>query len=112
MSNTTQEQILIEQRITNESKSPVVAYLLLLFLGWFGVHRFYLGASGSGAAMLVLFIVGLITLPIGIGIAFLVAVGIWAFVDLFLIPGMVDKARHALRQQLTAQLISVGSSNI
>ena len=43
MALTTQQHMLIEQRITNDAKSPVVAYLLLIFLGFFGAHRFYLG---------------------------------------------------------------------
>lgn len=40
-----------------EQRSPhnrVVALLLFLFLGWAGVHRFYVGKTGSGVAMLLL----------------------------------------------------------
>ena len=39
----TQREILIEQRVTNDAKSPLVAYLLLIFLWGLGVHRMYLG---------------------------------------------------------------------
>lgn len=60
-----QEQMLIEQRVANEAKSTGAAYLLWLFLGGAGGHRFYLGRSGSGAVMLILFILGLITSVIG-----------------------------------------------
>ncbi len=47
MNLTTQQQMLVEQRVTNDAKSPVVAYLLLIFLGGFGAHRFYLGQTGT-----------------------------------------------------------------
>lgn len=99
----TQQQMLIEQRVSNDAKSPLLAYLLLLFVGGFGIHRFYLGRSGSGIAMLLLLIVGAFTLPIGIGILLLGALGIWMIVDLFLIPGMVSQQRNSLRQNLRAE---------
>lgn len=96
----TQQQMLIEQRITNEAKSPLLAYLLLIFVGGFGIHRFYLGRTGSGVAMLLLAIIGALTLPIGVGLLLLAALGIWMLVDLFLIPGMVNTQRDQLRRTL------------
>ena len=54
-------------------KSVGVAYTLWLFLGFFGVHRFYLGRVGSG--LIYLFTFGLC----GIGLIY----------DLFVIPRMV-----------------------
>ncbi len=83
----TQQRILIEQRVTNDTRSPVIAYLLLVFLGGFGAHRFYLGKTGTAVAMLILWVLGWMTLILGVGLIMLAAVGIWAFVDLFLIPG-------------------------
>ncbi len=50
-------------------KNFVVAILLCLFVGVFGVHRFYVGKVGTG-------IIQLITLG---------GLGIWAFIDLIMI---------------------------
>ena len=50
-------------------KNFVVAILLCLFVGVFGVHRFYVGKIGTG-------ILQLITLG---------GLGIWAFIDLIMI---------------------------
>ena len=36
------------------SKSRLTTFLLAFFLGGFGVHRFYVGKTGSGIAMLIL----------------------------------------------------------
>lgn len=65
-------------------KSNGVTYLLCLLFGGWGVHRFYLRRNGTGAGLLVLWLLGL---PTG-GLTWIPVV-IWVFVDLFLIPGMV-----------------------
>ena len=43
--------ILVEQRLANSSPSTVVTWLLYLFSGYFGIHRFYLGRRLSGIIM-------------------------------------------------------------
>lgn len=90
-----QHQMLIEQRVANDSKNMVVAYLLLIFVGILGAHRFYLGRVTSGVIMLIL------TLTF-FGI---IVSGLWAFIDLFLVPGMVNEDREKLRQRLTMEAI-------
>ena len=60
----TQREILIEQRVANDAKSPLVAYLLLIFLWGLGVHRMYLGRWVSGILMAVLWGLGWLTAPI------------------------------------------------
>jgi len=104
----TDEKILIEQRVTNEAKSAGVGYLLLIFLGWLGAHRFYLGATGSGIVMLLLWVIGTVTSVIGVGFVLLAIWGIWWVIDLFLIPGMVSRQKDAVRERLTRQALTGG----
>jgi TM2 domain-containing membrane protein YozV len=71
-------------------RNKIVAALLAFFLGPLGIHRFYLGRTGSGIVMLVLTctIVGLIV------------TGIWAFVDFIRYLLMSDREfaeRHGRR---------------
>ena len=106
MSLSTQEQILIEQRVTNEAKSIGVAYLLWFFLGGAGAPRFYLGRSTSAILMLLLLIVGVLTLAIVIGGGLLVILGIWALVDAFLIPGMVQQHKARVRNRLVTSALA------
>ena len=47
MALSVQEKILVEQRVTNEAKSIVLAYLFWFFVP-LGVHRLYLGKVLSG----------------------------------------------------------------
>lgn len=84
-----------------QKKSAGAAFLLWFFLGGLGVHRFYLGKTGSGAAMLILSIVGFVTSILGVGFLLLIAVGIWWCVDLLLVSGMVREYNLRLAHQLS-----------
>lgn len=81
-------------------KSTGIAYLLWFFLGMLGVHRFYLGRSGSGAVILVLSIVSFFLSFVGIGIFLFVIPAIWVLVDVFLIPGMAREYNNQLINNL------------
>ncbi|MEG9884336.1 MAG: TM2 domain-containing protein [Hyphomicrobiales bacterium] len=106
MELSTQAKILIEQRITNEKKSLAMAYLLLIFLGPLGMHRFYLGKTGSGFVMLALSLIGWASLVVVVGVVFLAVVGIWVVVDAFLLPEIVRQDQERLRQKLTLETMA------
>lgn len=65
-------------------KSVAVAYLLWFFLGWFGVHHFYLGKGGRGIGYL-------------LTCAWL-TIGWW--VDLFTLPAQVKRVNLEQRAGL------------
>ena len=100
-----QERMLIEQRVTNDAKSTGTAYLLWLFLGGLGGHRFYLGRSGTGFVMFGLWLLGLLTIFVGIGGIFLAIVVVWALIDAFRIPGMIKADKEALRLGLSTEAL-------
>lgn len=99
MSLTTEKQFLIEQRVSNEKKSEVLAYIFLCLFGLLGAHRLYLGKIGTGLLMplitLLTFGFGLIiTLP-------------WVIIDLFLVPSMVRE--HADKLRTRYQMEALGN---
>lgn len=93
---TDSKRMLIEQRVANDKPSTGAAYLLCIFLGFLGAHRFYLGAKGTGIVMLLL----------SLTFFGMIISGPWAFIDLFLIPGMIKDRTDGLRQRLTIEAIA------
>lgn len=83
-------------------KSVGVAYLLWLFLGVFGAHRFYLGRTISGAIQLVLWVLGWLTWWIIIGFVPITVVLVWWLIDAFLIPSIARDHNMELAGALTA----------
>ncbi|MET3594662.1 TM2 domain-containing membrane protein YozV [Mesorhizobium shonense] len=112
MSLSTQEQILIEQRVTNEAKSAGVAYLLWFFLGTLGAHRFYLARTGSAIAQLVMFIFGWMTIFIGVGAFLLIVLAIWVLADGFLIPGIIQRHKSNVRKQLGMDILIASGAQV
>ena len=82
-------------------KSAGIAYLLWFFLGWLGVHRFYLGRLFSGVLMLLLSAVSTVLTIVVIGHFGLFLVGVWWLVDALLIPGMTRAYNERLIARLT-----------
>jgi TM2 domain-containing membrane protein YozV len=69
--------------VTGPPKSKIAAGLLALFLGAIGVHRFYLGYTGIGVVMLLMFL-SVILIPF---------VALWALIEAIVIfcGGMRDR---------------------
>lgn len=81
------------QAYVGPPRSKLVALLLAIFLGGFGVHRFYLGQAALGASMLALFFLGFVSC----GITW-IPLGIWSLVDVILIA--VGNVRDSNNQPL------------
>lgn len=96
----TQRELLIEQRVANDAKSPLVAYLLAILLWGCGVHRMYLGRWLSGLVMLALWGLGWLMTPVLIGWSLVGLVTLWAVIDLFLIPGMIQDDKNEMRRRM------------
>lgn len=93
MGLSTQEQMLIEQRVANEAKSVGAAYLLWLFLWFVSGHRFYLGRPGTAILQI---------------LSYFIIIGfVWLLVDAFLIPGMVQKQKEDVRKRLTMNALAI-----
>ena len=83
------------------SRSRLATVLLALFLGIFGVHRFYIGKTRTAIVMLILSILYLATVRLWgiIMVIPLAAVGLWTFIDfIFAISGiMKDKEGRPIK---------------
>lgn len=85
-----------------EKKSLLVAYLLWLFIGYVGAHRFYLGRPVSGFIMLALSALTLLLSFVSFGLlGFLwVIVALWWLIDALLIPGMAAGRNSRIADRL------------
>ena len=81
-------------------KSALLGYILWFFLGFFGVHRLYLGRVVSGLAMLVLWGLSWLTHFILIGFVGFAVIGLWWLIDALLIPGMTRSYNEGLIDRL------------
>lgn len=106
-----------------QGKSIVAAYLLWLFFGTVGAHRFYLGKPATGAVCLALGLAIPITLAL-VGVVpkevlpaamvlfaanalSILLVLVW---DLVIIPMQVARRERAIRRALIERLMSEGES--
>ncbi len=94
MSLTTDDMILIEQRVANERKSAGAAYLLWFFLGFVSAHRFYLGKPISAILQI---------------LSYFVLIGfVWWFLDFFLIPSIIEDDLDNKRARMAGYLSRQG----
>ncbi len=107
---------LVEARVNNDKKSFGLAYVFLFVLGWFGIHRFYIGPYWYGVIQFILGICGLSLVLVGwakdattwlqIGGTMYSINSIMLLVDLFLIPGQIKKHTAQLRERYSSELAS------
>ena len=87
-------------------KSMAIAYVLWFFLGQLGIHRFYLGKTGTAVTQLILGVVGWILTVFLVGFIFLAVLWIWLIVDIFLIPGLVRSAQPVTMHQVSHTVVT------
>lgn len=103
---TNEEKLVVNSEVSSAGKNLIVAFILDLFLGTLGIHRLYVGKKGSGIAMMVLTFIGWLTAVLFIGFVPLIITGIWSFVDLFLVTGMVEEANNNLKEEKAIRILS------
>lgn len=100
----------VSVKVNMEGRNMIIAYLLWWFLGWAGIHRFYLNRVGSGVAQLMLFIVGVSTLVLLIGYLIIIVWFVWWALDAFFTYRMVVKENKKLGVE--SSKLSLTSSGI
>jgi len=93
--NLTSEQLqLLASEMSKRQKSSGVAWLLWIFTGGVGGHRFYLGRIGTGVAML---------LTLG-------GLGIWSLIDLFLLSGMIRDTNEKIENEVLSEIRTISQA--
>lgn len=76
------------RRFEVERRSTGAVLLLAVYLGGFGVHRFYMGRP-LGLAMLLTYVISIPLCLALVGFVGVAAIVVWVILDLFRIPGWV-----------------------
>ncbi len=100
----------LSMRFEVEKKSVGLAYFLWCLFGTLGGHRYYFGYTESAVAMSAIAVFSLIVLFVGannssllfFGVLGYAAVGIWALIDAFQIPGWTRMFNFGLLTRLKA----------
>lgn len=95
-----EEKTYIESQVANKGKKTGIAYILLILLGRFGAHRFYLEKTGSAVGLL------LLTLLTG-WMTFFIPSLIWIIVDACLIPGYINENNEKIRREATNEIKTI-----
>ena len=97
---------IVQSEMEHRKKSTVIAYLLWFFLGSLGAHRFYIRKFGTAVTILILDLLGWATVWIfGLGLIFLIPVGIWLIVDAFLLHGIVSRLNQQMERDILQQVL-------
>jgi TM2 domain-containing membrane protein YozV len=73
-------------KISDVTNNIFLAYVIWFLLGYFGLHRFYLGQKTSAIVML---ICGVLSILLAFFIIPLIIMWVWWLVDACLIPSMI-----------------------
>ena len=122
---TPQELAILESEFQKHRKSPVVLWLLWLFTGNFGGHRYYLGDKGRAITHTIVFIIMLIVgfsflssadteveIFVYAPLAFALSLSIpalWALVDAFFINRRLKKKNAEIEMKLINKIKSLRS---
>lgn len=84
--------IALKNKGAYQQKSKIVAGLLGIFLGAFGVHNFYLGYTSKAVIQLVCSIVGLILSCVVVGVFVVLGIEIWGLIEgIMILTDKIDK---------------------
>jgi TM2 domain-containing membrane protein YozV len=84
----TDQRLMFDNEYEKKKKSKLTAYLLWFFLGFFGVHKFYLKKVGMG--ILYIFTAGL--------------GGIGWLIDVFIMSSQINKANEAVAKDTVLEV--------
>lgn len=104
---------ILNSEMDTAKKNKGIAYVLWLFTGSLGGHRFYSGDIGIAIGMLSFFIINFLFLGwITLGVSFLI-LGLWVIIDAFLLSGRIDDVNLQKERKIIIDLGlgSPGSNN-
>lgn len=90
--------------INMQGKNTLLAYVLWFFVGYLGIHKFYLRAPISGVCYLGLFVVGDLLWLVGLGWLLHIPLSILLIIDIFIIPGRVNRVNNGDAREIFANL--------
>jgi TM2 domain-containing membrane protein YozV len=120
--NLTEKQLsILNSELEKHKRSIGLAYVLYLFFGSIGVHKFYIGKTLWGVVYFLLGVLGWNTLLTGgiaalaedtgaaagfsvFGLICLVVLGIFLLVDLFTIPRQINKKLEKAEKEIISKL--------
>lgn len=83
-----QQLMILQSELDKRGKSKTPAWLLWLFTGGIGGHRYYMGDIGYAVAM---------TLTLG-------GLGFWSLIDAFFINGAINKKNEEIEHDVIVKL--------
>lgn len=113
---------ILNSEMEKHKKSTGLSYVLLIFFGSLGIHKFYIGKALWGVIYLILGILGWTTIFTGaiaaiaddassasglgtFGLICLIVLGILLLIDLFTIPRQLNKKYERAEESIMQQLL-------